>query len=1143
MDINGLPDDLLVKILSFLPTKVAVSTCVLSKRWEFLWMWLPNLKFECHWDPRPGLGDFINKKLSLHRAPVIETLRLHPTWNPHIKPEDIKRWIEIAVSRHVRELELDYYYMTENLFPSSLFTCKSLVTLKLNPMTIKDVPSRVCLPSLKNLQLQTQLYFEDGKSLQQLLSGCPVLEDLSVQFPYNDNIREFTISIPSLQSLSVFLHMNGNLNRYEIDTPSLKYLKLVDWNNREHYSLIKNMPKLREAYVDVGYSNLKNLIIGSITSVKRLRICCSEELEQLNLCVCRNNSLNLLGQLLKGSPNLRVLDISIMKDHLGDEPNGIVCSNQPSSVPECLLSSLQILNWSPYFGRPQDRDIVVYILKNARHLKKATFLADTWDTVVPKLQMIKELRLSPRASSTCELVFAEDLDHIERLEGLDVFFCIKKYLDMDKISGLHDDLLVKILSFLPTEVAVSTCVLSKRWEFLWMWLPNLEFVSTIIPRPGLMEFIDRKLPIHRAPVIERLCLHLIWKCWHSHIGPKDIKRWIEIAVSRYVRKLEIAYHLRKDILPSSLFTCKSLVTFNLKWVALIDVPSMVYLPSLKTLELQTMSVVDEKSLQQILSGCPVLQDLSVNFFYTDNLREFTITIPSLKSLSLFFPSNRNLNRYEINTPSLKYWKLVDWNHGEHYSLIKIMPKLSEAYFDVGYSNLKILNNAIGPVTSVKRLTICSEVVYGDGFVFNHLEHLNLCVCKNNSSNLLGKLLKGSSNLRVLDISIKKDHKVDNGMVSWNQPSPVPDCLLSSLQIFNWSGYLGSPQERDIAVYILKNACHLKTATISSQPFSRHVRELDIEYEYYYSKNENILPSSLFTCKSLVTLKLKFITLKDLPSRVYLPSLKTFLLETESSLTNGKCLQQLLSNCPVLEDLSVEFSSIRTLREFTIIVPSLQSLSLFLRGDWNLNRYEIDTPSLKYLKLVDWNKEGHYSLIKNMPMLREAYVDNESINPKSVIGSITSVKRLTICCSEDSYVDGCVFKELEQLNLCVCREDSSHLLGKLLKGSPNLRELDISVMHAHMGDFDDVDNERKGIVSWNQPSSVPECLLSSLQIFNWSEYLGSPEERDIAVYILKNACHLKKATIITQPCLFPTHYILEELEISSRASTTCQLVFH
>ena len=82
--------------------------------------------------------------------------------------------------------------------------------------------------------------------------------------------------------------------------------------------------------------------------------------------------------------------------------------NQPSSVPECLLSSLQILNWEGYFGRPQDRDIAVYILRNARHLRTATIWGNTVEHDVPNLEMIKELTLSSRASSTCELVFDED---------------------------------------------------------------------------------------------------------------------------------------------------------------------------------------------------------------------------------------------------------------------------------------------------------------------------------------------------------------------------------------------------------------------------------------------------------------------------------------------------------------------------------------------------------------------------------------------------------------------------------------------------------------------------------------------------------------------------------------------------------------
>lgn len=94
----------------------------------------------------------------------------------------------------------------------------------------------------------------------------------------------------------------------------------------------------------------------------------------------------------------------------------MVCWDQPSTVPECMLTSLQIFNWSRYFGRKQDRDIAVYILKNACCLKTATILADTTEHFVPNLKMIKELALSSRASSTCELVFVEG-EHVLAYES------------------------------------------------------------------------------------------------------------------------------------------------------------------------------------------------------------------------------------------------------------------------------------------------------------------------------------------------------------------------------------------------------------------------------------------------------------------------------------------------------------------------------------------------------------------------------------------------------------------------------------------------------------------------------------------------------------------------------------------------------
>ena len=46
--ISKLPDDILTHILSFLPTKDAIGTIVLSKRWNDLWTFMINLDFDDH---------------------------------------------------------------------------------------------------------------------------------------------------------------------------------------------------------------------------------------------------------------------------------------------------------------------------------------------------------------------------------------------------------------------------------------------------------------------------------------------------------------------------------------------------------------------------------------------------------------------------------------------------------------------------------------------------------------------------------------------------------------------------------------------------------------------------------------------------------------------------------------------------------------------------------------------------------------------------------------------------------------------------------------------------------------------------------------------------------------------------------------
>ncbi|XP_024014454.1 FBD-associated F-box protein At4g10400 [Eutrema salsugineum] len=342
---------------------------------------------------------------------------------------------------------------------------------------------------------------------------------------------------------------------------------------------------------------------------------------------------------------------------------------------------------------------------------------------------------------------------------------------MDRISRLPEELLVKILSFVPTKVAVSTSILSKQWKFLWKLVPKLEYDSRYYSNSEcerLQSFLNRNLPLHRAPLIESFCLEFSAKQYK----PEDIKLWVLTAVSRNLRELEISqiYSLgvQNNILPSSLYTCKTLLTLKLYGTTLVDVPRMICLPCLKTLQLEGVTY--------------------------------------------------DLDEIVIKTPSLKYLNFTYYSSKIHHCLIENMPKLREAYVDV---SCPILKRLIGSITSIKRLTLW-QGVYGDGFVFNHLVHLNLNIriFQRYSLNVLVRLLKDSSMFRVLDLhhNGRNVHGTYNGVRLWNQPSTVPECMLSSLQTFKFSGYLGRPEERDLVIYVLKNAHHLKTATILSKDY-------------------------------------------------------------------------------------------------------------------------------------------------------------------------------------------------------------------------------------------------------------------------------------------------------------------------------------
>ncbi|KAG7534455.1 F-box domain [Arabidopsis thaliana x Arabidopsis arenosa] len=417
--ISLLPDDFLLHILSLLPTKDVLNTSVLSKRWRYLWKLVPKLQY-IDIDENADHGifvRFVDRSLLLSMAPVLESLHLN--LGRHCSDVDIGFWVRIAVEQGLCELNLDYehYQIVPCRLPQSLFTCGTLVVLKLKNVSLKDVQFPVCFKLLKTLHLESVIFLDD-ESPKKLLSSCPILEVLDLTREDNDvdNVASFSVMVPSLQR---FIYNGGCGSELVMNTPSLKYFKTFDCGSE---CMIEYLPEIVEAHVEVACSNTDD-ILRSLASVKRLLLCLPSEpelptgsifhqLEHLDFCTC-GTEWDLLMFMLKHSPKLRSLKLNDIHGYTIVSQSPMFHWDEPSSVPETLMFVLETLEWRNYRGWKIEKELASFILKHSRRLKIATFSPagctqvrmELRTTVGMKYRILTELARLPRGSRECELVF------------------------------------------------------------------------------------------------------------------------------------------------------------------------------------------------------------------------------------------------------------------------------------------------------------------------------------------------------------------------------------------------------------------------------------------------------------------------------------------------------------------------------------------------------------------------------------------------------------------------------------------------------------------------------------------------------------------------------------------------------------------
>lgn len=247
----------------------------------------------------------------------------------------------------------------------------------------------------------------------------------------------------------------------------------------------------------------------------------------------------------------------------------------------------------------------------------------------------------------------------------------------DRITNLPDGIINHILSLLPTKDAILTSAISTKWKSIWASLSTLEVTEwDFYPRGGawyndekraeayckFLTFVYEVLVGGDMPYLEKVAIK------GSAIHPSHIESWINAAIDRNIRELDVSF---KDCyvdppheFSQSLFSCGSLVVLRLIGLGIvINFPTAsTCFPNLKVLQLESVLYKDDDSARNLFSGCPVLEDLTIVREEWDDLETLIIASGSLKSLSMEIILEKRediVQKFVIDCPALESLDMVD----------------------------------------------------------------------------------------------------------------------------------------------------------------------------------------------------------------------------------------------------------------------------------------------------------------------------------------------------------------------------------------------------------------------------------------------------------------------------------------------------
>ncbi|XAR62491.1 hypothetical protein NMG60_11017263 [Bertholletia excelsa] len=214
--ISKLPDEILLIILSRMPSADAARTTSLSHRWQRLWAFVAVLDFgsaedaldiQCRLNSKfdRSFRYWVNRVLDSHMGHSVDRLRICLEAEEIGSSTDVARWIRFAVEKSVRELDLVIVRPTFSAACTPLFP-------------ILEFPN---INSLNSLSLEHRNLTEEH--VNYFLSHCPSLETLSLR--KSSSLWNLLISGSSLKLKHLEISYCSQLKTLEISADNLVSFK------------------------------------------------------------------------------------------------------------------------------------------------------------------------------------------------------------------------------------------------------------------------------------------------------------------------------------------------------------------------------------------------------------------------------------------------------------------------------------------------------------------------------------------------------------------------------------------------------------------------------------------------------------------------------------------------------------------------------------------------------------------------------------------------------------------------------------------------------------------------------------------------------------------------------------------------------